>query len=249
MMSRDLSFKKSKNLSTRIAIIPARGGSKRIPRKNIKDFLGKPIMAYSIGIALESGLFDEVMVSTDDEEIAEIAKKHGAKVAFMRSKKNADDFMGPGDVCFEVLNEYRKQKLEFSEACCIYATAPFISIEKLIESHEILTNSDFDLVFPVNEFNSPIWRSYKMINRGMVEMNFPEYAEKRSQDLPLAFSDAGQFYWFRVDQFKKLSNKNTFGSKKGVVVISNSEAQDMNTESDWRVAEMKCEMLKKLKDG
>lgn len=227
-----------------ICIIPARGGSKRIPRKNIKEFRGKPIIAYSIETALNSGLFSEVMVSTDDLEIAEISMAYGAKVPFMRSEKNSDDFSGPGDVVFEVLNKYKEIGREFKYGCCLYATSPLITISTLNQGFELLTNdSGFDVIFPVGRFNSPIWRSYNMKNDGEVAMNFSEYERSRSQDLPEAYYDAGQFYWFNTGNIETLENKNTFGVKKGVIVLNDVEVQDIDDMSDWQIAEIKYEHL------
>src|SRR5574344_2125131 len=141
-----------------IAIIPARGGSKRIPRKNIKDFLGKPIIAYSIEAAIQSNLFEEIMVSTDDEEIAEVAERFGAKVPFMRSTETANDFASTNDVLKEVIATYEKQNIAFENMCCIYATAPLIQSNKIIEAYHRLVSSEFSMVYPVVPFSYPIWR-------------------------------------------------------------------------------------------
>jgi pseudaminic acid cytidylyltransferase len=227
-----------------IAIIPARGGSKRIPRKNIKDFKGKPVIAYSIETALSCNIFSEVMVSTDDKEIAEISCRHGAQVPFLRSEKNADDFAGPGDVVSEVLTEYEKKGQVFDNGCCIYATAPLISMSRLIEGYELLTGSNFDVIFPVGCYTSPIWRSYKMYSNGKVEMNFPEHEKKRSQDLLSAYYDAGQFYWFKTSTFLTLKNKNTFGVSKGTIVLHDYEVQDLDNIDDWVMAELKFDYSK-----
>lgn len=230
-----------------IAVIPARGGSKRIPRKNIKPFCGKPIIAYSIEAALKSNLFDEVMVSTDDEEIAAIAKQYGAKVPFMRSAKNADDFTGTGDVVYEVLNAYKTYGKVYDVACCIYATAPFVNATRLIEGFNLLRNPEFDVVFPLAKYNSPIWRSYCMTENKSVKMNFPENDAKRSQDLPDAYYDAGQFYWIKTANMHLLENKNTFGIEKGAIILDDMEVQDIDNIEDWEIAEMKYEYLKNQK--
>lgn len=222
-----------------IAIITARGGSKRIPRKNIKEFAGKPIIAYSIAAALDSGLFDEVMVSTDDPEIKEISLSYGAKVPFMRSEKNSDDFTGTGDAVYEVLNEYKKLGKDFTFGCCIYATAPLLNAGRLKQGYDLLKGSDLDTVFPLGTFNSPIWRSYKTFGDHRIEMNFPEHEKKRSQDLPASYFDAGQFYFFKIGQFLELQNKNTFGSKKGGVILHDIEVQDIDKPEDWEIAEFK----------
>jgi N-acylneuraminate cytidylyltransferase len=186
-----------------IAIIPARGGSKRIPRKNVRDFLGKPIINYSIETALESGLFDEVMVSTDDEEIAEIAIKSGAKVPFMRSNENADDHATTVDVLIEVLKNYESEKKYFDNGCCIYPTAPLLKASFIESGYNKLIEESFNTVFPVVEFSYPIKRSLKLTEEGKAEMNWPEHIDSRSQDLPTAYHDAGQFYWFNIEELKK----------------------------------------------
>lgn len=226
-----------------IAIIPARGGSKRIPRKNIRPFCGKPMISYSIEAAINSDLFDEVMVSTDDEEIATIARQYGAKVPFMRSDKNADDFTGTGDVVFEVLNMYKATGVFFDTACCIYATAPFVNLNSLKEGFELLTHSEFDVVFPIAKYNSPIWRSYALELDGSVKMNFPENEVKRSQDLPQAYYDAGQFYWIKTTNMHSLKNKNSFGVNKGSFVLDDIQVQDIDNIDDWEIAEMKVEYI------
>ncbi|WP_276373596.1 pseudaminic acid cytidylyltransferase [Chryseolinea sp. H1M3-3] len=222
-----------------LGIIPARGGSKRIPRKNIKEFQGKPVIAYSIEAALNSNLFSEVMVSTEDKDIAEISIMYGAKVPFFRSEKNADDFAGSGDVVFEVLRQYEKIGQVFDNCCCIYATAPLISKNRLTEGYKLLIESNFDVVFPVGRYSSPIWRSYKMNEVGRVEMNFPEHEKIRSQDLPISYYDAGQFYWFRINDFLALENKNTFGVSKGAILLPDYEVQDIDNLDDWHLAEVK----------
>lgn len=229
-----------------IAIIPARSGSKRIPRKNIKEFCGKPMIAYSIEAALSSGLFSEVMVSTDDQEIAEISKAYGANVPFFRSEKNSDDYTGTGDVSFEVLNEYKKKGREFQYACCIYATAPLITKNRLKQGFDLLTNNmGFDTVFPVGLFNSPIWRSFKCDDTSQVKMNFPTYETSRSQDLPESYFDAGQFYWFKTKKLATLKNKNIFGINKGAIILDELEVQDIDNLKDWDIAEFKYEYRKR----
>lgn len=223
-----------------IAIIPARGGSKRIPRKNIRDFLGKPIIADSIETALESGLFEEVMVSTDDEEIAEVAKKYGAKVPFMRSEENADDYASTVDVLVEVLQEYQQQGKYFENGCCVYPTAPLLKPSFLKSGYEKLINEDFSTVFPVVEFSYPIQRSLKLSEKGKLEMNWPRYLDSRSQDLSKAYHDAGQFYWFNVEGL--LKEKKLFGNNSGALVLPSTSVQDIDTEEDWKLAEMKAKL-------
>ncbi|HET8858760.1 pseudaminic acid cytidylyltransferase [Marivirga sp.] len=218
-----------------LCIIPARGGSKRIPRKNIKDFLGKPIIAYSIETALQSGLFDEVMVSTDDEEIVEVAKKYGANVPFMRSKENADDYAPLADVVDEVLSFY---KGKFKYACCMLSTSPLIQRKHLISSLNMLKGQDFDSVRPVAKFSYPIQRAMKISNEGKVDWFYPEFLKSRSQDLEDAYHDAGQFYWMK-------SEKGLRSDKRGALVIPAEYVQDIDTEDDWKSAEMKFNFLLK----
>lgn len=184
-----------------LCIIPARGGSKRIPRKNIRDFLGKPIIAYSIEAALKSELFDEVMVSTDDNEIAEVAKKYGAKVPFLRSIKNSDDYSTTLDVIKEVLSNYLlKLNMKFEQACCIYPTAPLIKIEHLKSGFNKLISNDFTSVFAAVEFSYPIWRGLSINEDGTSSMIWPQHVNDRSQDLQKVYHDAGQWYWFKTKE-------------------------------------------------
>ena len=197
-----------------ICIIPARGGSKRIPRKNIKPFLGKPIITYSIEAALQSGLFDEVMVSTDDEEIAEIAKQYGAKVPFLRTAKNADDFATTFDVIEEVVLLYKEAlNTQFDNVCCLYSCAPFVRGETLKLAYQELENKQFDTVFPVIAFNFPIQRALSK-KEGKITMIDEKNLTVRSQDLEETYHDAGQFYWCKTDKLlkgKKLLTDNTGG--------------------------------------
>jgi pseudaminic acid cytidylyltransferase len=216
-----------------LAIIPARGGSKRIPKKNIKDFLGKPIIAYSIEAALESKIFDEVMVSTDDEEIAEIAKKYGAKVPFFRSKENSNDFATTVDVLIEVLNFYQKT---YEIGCCIYPTAPFVSAKILQNANELMQKGSFDSIYPVQKFSFPIQRAIYFEEEKLRWLN-PENALKRSQDLLPTYHDAGQFYFFNVA--KLLETKSILSENSSGIIISEMDAQDIDTEEDWQIAEMK----------
>lgn len=229
-------------MSKAVAIITARGGSKRIPRKNIKLFAGKPIIAYSIESALNSGLFAEVMVSTDDEEIASVARQYGATVPFMRSEKASDDYATTADVLREVLQSYNQKGVYFDYACCIYPTAPFVSSEKLSNAFNKIIQSGADSVLPITRFSFPIWRSFKMEN-GKLSYNWPDFAPKRSQDLPPAFHDCGQFYFFRTDVFLKtgkLVTDNTIG-----IEVPETEVQDIDNEEDWKIAEIKYGFLQK----
>lgn len=224
----------------KIAIIPARGGSKRIPRKNIKEFLGKPIIAYAIETALTSSLFDEVMVSTEDEEIATVARKFGAKVPFLRSRKNADDFATTADVLFEVLDAYRQEGTTFTYACCIYPATPLIKTSKLKEAFSLLVEQDFDTVFPVLQFSFPIQRALRLYESQKVEMFYPEHLNTRSQDLAPAYHDSGQFYWFRIDRF--LNFRALLTKNSGVIHLRECEAQDIDTLEDWLMAELKYKL-------
>ena len=224
-----------------IAIIPARGGSKRIPRKNIKQFIGKPIISYSIESALKSNLFDEVMVSTDDTEIANIAIQYGAKVPFIRSDTNAGDNAGTLDVLYEVLLKYKKVAQNFDFICCIYPTAPFTTADKLIKAYNILINSSFDCVFPVVRFSYPIQRALKLSANNRLTMFWPENEKARSQDLEKAYHDAGLFYWYKSGFFKNNSEK-SFDNCGGIVYEEN-EVQDIDSMNDWKIAEMKYKLL------
>lgn len=225
----------------KLAIIPARGGSKRIPRKNIKNFLGKPIIAYSIQAAIESKLFDEVMVSTDDDEIAVIAQEYGAKVPFFRSAQNADDQATTFDVISEVLNSYKEDNKHFEKACCIYPTAPFASASTLIKFYEFLDESIFDCVFPVLRYGYPIQRALRIKEQERVEMLHPENLNTRSQDLEPTYHDAGQFYWFRTEPLMKVGA--LWSNNTGVKVIDEMLAQDIDNEEDWKIAEFKYRIL------
>ena len=223
-----------------VAIITARGGSKRIPRKNIRLFCGKPIICFSIEAAISSGIFDKVMVSTDDAEIAEIALNAGAEVPFFRSANTSNDFATTAEVLEEVLLQYHLDNQEFRYGCCIYPTAPFVTPYKLKAAFELLKNKNADSIIPINKFSFPIWRSFKM-DEGMLSFNWPEYELKRSQDLASSYHDAGQFYFFNVQKFfdtKKLVSANTFGLE-----VPESEVQDIDNEEDWKIAEIKYSLL------
>lgn len=223
-----------------LAMITARGGSKRIPRKNIKDFNGKPIMAYSIEAALASGVYDEVMVSTDDEEIAEIARKFGAKVPFMRTEKTANDFATTVDVIEEVIDTYHAKGQDFDIFTCIYPTAPFITAERLKKAVEELKASDADSLIPVVRFSYPPQRAME-IRDGKLVFRQPENLSKRSQDLEPHYHDAGQFYVVRTESFKK-----NHGIMVGNILpmeLSELEVQDIDNEVDWKLAELKYSLV------
>ncbi len=219
-----------------LCIIPARGGSKRIPRKNIKNFLGKPIIAYSIEAAINSNLFDEVMVSTDEEEIAKVAVSFGAKIPFYRSAKTSNDYATTFDVIEEVIQEYKQFSKEFDFACCIYACAPFVNVHKLKQSFDLLKNKNFDSVFPVLPFGFPIQRAMK-IRDEKVSFLYPEFISTRSQDLERSYHDAGQFYWLKIIECLKEGNLVTQNS--GSIIVSELEAQDIDNETDWELAKIK----------
>lgn len=224
-----------------IAIITARGGSKRIPHKNIRNFCGKPIIEYSIRAALDAQVFDTVMVSTDDEKIALIAKNTGAEVPFMRSEKTANDYATTTDVLLEVIEQYDKMGIKFENACCIYPTAPFVSAVKLKNAMAILQKDNRHSVMPVTAFSFPPLRGMT-IKDDKLEYKWPEYAMARSQDLEEIYHDCGQFYAFQVASFireRKLVTDNTAG-----IVISELEVQDIDNEVDWELAEAKYRLLK-----
>ncbi|MCW2262018.1 MULTISPECIES: pseudaminic acid cytidylyltransferase [Sphingobacterium] len=231
-------------IQNNICIIPARGGSKRIPRKNIKDFLGKPIIAYSIEAALSSGLFSEVMVSTDDEEIAAVALKYGANVPFLRSKENSNDYATTLDVIKEVLTAYENCNLYFDQVCCIYATAPFVTDIHLQNSFSMFKDGDFDSLFPVMKYGFPIQRSL-YIENGISKFKYPEHINTRSQDLTDSYHDAGQFYWLKPDLIH--AGETIMSDKTGPYLIKELEGQDIDNEVDWKLAELKYELLQSFK--
>jgi len=223
-----------------LAIITARGGSKRIPHKNIKLFLGQPIIKYSIDAALKSKCFDEIMVSTDDKKIAKISKKLGAKVPFYRSAKKSDDYATTSDVIKETLFEYKKRGLEFEYFCCIYPTVPFITAEKIKKAFKQMEKNNADSIFPVVRFSSPIQRSLK-IKDGRLKRIYPKYEKSRSQDLMSTYHDCGQFYWGKTKSFLKresILTDNTIG-----IETSELEMQDIDSPEDWRLAEMKYKSI------
>jgi N-acylneuraminate cytidylyltransferase len=224
-----------------LCIIPARGGSKRIPRKNLKDFRGRPIIAYSIEAALASGVFHTVMVSTDDSDIADVARFYGAQVPFMRSAATADDHATTADVLLETLEGYRKRGLSFDIACNLYPTAPFVTADDLKSGFNTLSAGPFDVVLPVVAFSYPILRSLNRADNGKIDMNWPEHMNSRSQDLPKAFHDAGQWAFFKTEPF--LQTKTLLGPNTGSVVLPESRVQDIDTLDDWAFAELKHQIL------
>lgn len=220
----------------KIAIIPARGGSKRIPRKNIKPFCGKPMIAWSIEAAKSSGLFERVIVSTDDAEIAEVASQLGAEVPFMRPAELSNDHAATTEVIAHATQWALDQGLDVEAACCIYATAPFVQTDDLKRGWDALNSGDWDYAFTVTDFAAPIFRSFKQTAEGGIEMFFPEYFATRSQDLPTAFHDAGQFYWGGPTAW--LEGKRIFDRRSKPVLIPRWRVQDIDTLEDWERAEI-----------
>ncbi|MCL2717335.1 MAG: pseudaminic acid cytidylyltransferase [Lachnospiraceae bacterium] len=221
-----------------IAIITARGGSKRIPRKNIKEFCGKPIIYYSIKAALDSGIFDTVMVSTDDDEITRIARNYGAEVPFKRSQETADDFATTSDVLQEVIESYRRQGKNFDRFCCIYPTCPLLKKERLQEAMIML--DDCNGVKPVVKFSFPPQRSL-IINDGFLEYQYPEFTNSRSQDLEAVYHDSGQFYAMRTEAFLTAGTLNVTNLKP--IILNEMEVQDIDTDDDWKLAELKYKYI------
>lgn len=218
-----------------VAVITARGGSKRIPRKNIKEFMGKPMLAYAVEAAVNSKVFDEVMVSTDDVEIAEIAKQFGAKVPFMRSEKTANDFATTADVLEEVISEYKKRGKTFDELCCIYPCVPFLTADVINNAYEKFKTSGADRLTPVVKYSFPIQRAFKLNEQGLLEYREPENAPKRSQDLEPMYHDVGMFYFYKTE---KMSS-----DKIAMLEMDEAMVQDIDNDSDWQMAEMKYRIM------
>ncbi len=228
----------------KIAVITARGGSKRIPRKNIKEFCGKPILAYSIEAALKSGIFDEVMISTEDDEIAKIAQSYGAAFPFRRSEKTAGDHAMTIDVMLEVVEEYKKIGKEPDTVCCIYPTAPFVTAEKLIQADELMKETNADAVIPVVKFSFPPQRCF-IIDGDYMKFKWPENELKRSQDLEPFYHDAGQFYLLKTDIMKE--EHTLVPNKTAPFILDEMEVQDIDNMDDWNIAEIKYKaMMEKI---
>ncbi|MDU3814911.1 MAG: pseudaminic acid cytidylyltransferase [Pantoea sp.] len=225
-----------------VAIIPARGGSKRIPRKNIKNFCGLPMIAHTIKTAVESQIFDHIIVSTDDKEIAEVAAKYGATVPFMRPAELSDDFIGTVPVIAHAVDWLLQQGHAVSAACCIYATAPFVQKEDLISGLDILQKNALDYAFSVTSYAFPIQRALKIDSKGEIAMFSPEHYGTRSQDLTEAYHDAGQFYWGTAEAW--LNNKPIFLSRAAPVILPRKRVQDIDTAEDWERAEQLYHLLK-----
>lgn len=228
-----------------LAIITARGGSKRIPRKNIKEFCGKPIIHYSIQAALHSGMFAEVMVSTDDEEIAQIAREAGAKVPFMRSEKTSNDYATTADVLLEVLEEYNNRGQEFAYFACLYPTAPFVTAEKLKSAMQLMKEKDAAMIMPVVPFSFPPRRANVLNEAGQLVYKWEEYRNSRSQDLEVMYHDCGQFYFYDTKRF--LEAKGVLQEGIYPFVLSEMEVQDIDNEVDWQLAELKYQLLTEKK--
>jgi pseudaminic acid cytidylyltransferase len=225
----------------KVAVIPARGGSKRIPKKNIKTFYGKPMIAWSIEAAVNSGIFDKVIVSTDNEEISNISLEYGAEVPFIRPDEISDDYAVTTEVIAHSANWFKKEGLEVESITCIYATAPFLDVEDLIEGINIFESESWEYVFTVTDFAAPIFRAFRQTQSGGLEMYYPEFFETRSQDLPQALHDAGQFYIARPTTWVK--NKRIFDKNSRPLIIPRYRVQDIDTEEDWERAEMMAPSL------
>ncbi|MCH2158973.1 MAG: pseudaminic acid cytidylyltransferase [Oleiphilaceae bacterium] len=219
----------------KVALIPARGGSKRIPRKNIKEFCGKPIIGYSVEAAIKSGLFDRVVVSSDDKEIIDIACSYGAEAPFIRPPELSDDFATTLDVIQHSINELKLS--EKDQLCCIYATAPFVRSTDLTEASKLLSTEQLDYVFSATEYRFPIQRALKINSGGFSEMFQKGHETTRSQDLEIAFHDAGQFYFGNVNAFSQGKGILT-GSKSKPHILPSYRVQDIDTQEDWQHAEL-----------
>jgi pseudaminic acid cytidylyltransferase len=228
-----------------IAVIPARGGSKRIPRKNVKSFCGKPMIAWPIEAAIGSGCFDQVVVSTDDEEIAKIAQQHGAVVPFVRPSDLSGDYTGTTAVVIHAIEWFQQQGITLDMVCCLYATAPLVQIEDLQSGEQLLKSSDADFAFSVTNYAFPVQRAVRITEKGRVEMLNQDFFATRSQDLEEVFHDAGQFYWGRTDAW--VDGKFSFGSNSIPVVLPRYRVQDIDAPEDWKIAEYMFEMVRKEK--
>jgi len=220
----------------RVAIIPARGGSKRIPRKNIKSFAGLPIIAYSIKAAQESELFDRIIVTTDDDEIADVARNFGAEIPFIRPKELSDDHTATIPVIAHAIKTLQANGEDIETACCIYATAPFIRSKDIIRAYDALITHQKQYAFPVTTFPFPIWRGVKRDDEGNIQMFWPEHFATRSQDLEEAYHDAGQFYWGTADGW--LSDTPMFSDITTTIILPRHLVQDIDTPEDWMRAEL-----------
>lgn len=214
-----------------IAVIPARGGSKRVPRKNVRSFGGKPMIVHSIVCCLESGVFDRIIVSTDDDEIASVARNAGAETPFLRPAKLSDDHAGTTEVVAHAVTQLLKEPIDLSAVCCVYATAPFMLAEDIKRGLRILETRAWDYVFSATSFSYPIQRSFRITDAGAVEMFFQEHFESRSQDLPEALHDAGQFYWGMPRAW--VDGDRIFGERSSIVRVPRWRVHDIDTQEDW----------------
>lgn len=228
----------------RVAIIPARGGSKRIPRKNIKPFAGLPIIAHSIKTAQEADLFDRIIVTTDDEEIADVARSYGAEIPFIRPKELSDDHTPTIPVIAHAIQMLQEAGESIEAACCIYATAPFVRACDIREAYTVLIDHHKSYAFPVTTFPFPIFRGVKRDAEGNIEMFWPEFFSTRSQDLPEAYHDVGQFYWGTADAW--LGGKTIFSDAATTIVLPRHLVQDIDTPEDWMRAELMHKVLQEL---
>ena len=219
-----------------LAIIPARGRSKRIPRKNTKSFLGKPVIIYSIEAAIKSNLFDEVIVSTDDEEIAEISIKNGAKVPFFRSKENSSDNASTFSVIKEVIENLKKTNCHFKNVCCIYPCSPLIKVKNIIKTYDILINENRTTVFPIVKYSTSIHRAL-IIQKNKIKFLYPENKNKRTQDFIETYYDAGQFYWLNIEETIKKGS--LISDNSGSIELNEMDVQDIDNWDDFNLAEIK----------
>jgi N-acylneuraminate cytidylyltransferase len=231
----------------RLAVIPARGGSKRIPRKNIKEFCGKPMIAWSIEAAIRSGCFDQVVVSTDDAEIADVARQYGASVPFMRPAELSDDYTGTLPVIRHAIEWFNGQGQTVEQVCCLYATAPFVCVEDIQRGLQILEETGSDYAFSVTSYAFPIQRAIRITERGRIAMFNPEHFNTRSQDLEEAYHDAGQFYWGRASAW--LQGKMIFSPDSAPVLLPRHRVQDIDTPDDWLRAEWMCKAMQQAQNG
>jgi pseudaminic acid cytidylyltransferase len=229
-----------------LAIIPARGGSQRIPKKNIKDFFGKPIIAYTIETAIKSGLFDEVIVSTDSQEIADVSKVYGATVPFLRSDINSNSYATLTDVLIEVIHKYSEKEIEIDSICCILPTAALITQARLLEAYTKFIEKKLGSLVPVIKFSCPIQRALKS-SEGLIKMREPEFTKYRTQDLETYYYDSGQFYWVKSQVI--LNENSIFTQNTGYIELEDVEAQDVDNAIDWEMLEIKYNYLKKIEDG
>lgn len=227
-----------------VAIVTARGGSKRIPRKNIKNFMGNPMIAYVIKAALDSKIFDEVMVSTEDEEIASVAKSLGAVIPFMRSMETANDYAGTDDVLIEVLGEYDKRGKKFKNFCCLYPCSPFLTDKILKNAWNCFNTSGADSLVPVCEFESAPQRCLMENAKGFIEYREKEFINYRTQDLSPLYYDCGTFYFCKTTPF--MENKKIISEKTVKYLMPSYLVQDIDTMEDWKMAEMKYKLINKL---